>query len=271
MTTTVIKNDVLSYLMNKYKSYNKEKLINSARSHYNEQLIDEALKVLVNSIPEKKSTRRCRRVQHPDHLVAIYDCLQLIPANEMPTFEYSNYSNQPNYTKENSDSEAYEDLKNKLYDSQSNIIVSKPVGFTSSVKIELTSEMCETSSENRISRNKKFDKKENRISKNNKSFMYGKKKELLVKRLDLKDLALARREQQKLKTKISEIAVMVKDLKDNINNYMHRKNLDTNGVNNSNLLLKDHLRSQRFLRKKSMAFVQELIDADNADEKVSFI
>lgn len=92
---TIVISDLLSFLACKIKLVSKDKLLKSLRHFYSEKEINEAHRTLLASLPEKKSTRHGRRVKHPDSLIAMYDCFQLIPEHDLPIFVCKNLDNVP--------------------------------------------------------------------------------------------------------------------------------------------------------------------------------
>lgn len=92
---TIVISDILSFLSCKINLLSKEKLLRLLGDFYSEKDINEGHKTLLSSLPVKKSTRHGRRVKNPDPLIAMYDCFQLIPNEDLPTFVCKNINNVP--------------------------------------------------------------------------------------------------------------------------------------------------------------------------------
>lgn len=92
----IVINDLLSFLTCKAKCMPKDRLLSSISEYYSKNDIAEAHKILLSVLPIKKSTRHGRCVKHPDPLIAIYECIQLIPKGDLPLFLCKNLNNVPN-------------------------------------------------------------------------------------------------------------------------------------------------------------------------------
>ncbi|MCL4128659.1 UNVERIFIED_CONTAM: hypothetical protein GTU68_007954 [Idotea baltica] len=110
----IVINDLLSFLTCKSKYAPKEKLLNCIGDYYSEGDIANAQKTLLESLPIKKSTRHGRRTKHPDPLVAIYDCIQLIPNEDLPIFVCKDLNNVPNLKVIKTDVKEREEVNNKI-------------------------------------------------------------------------------------------------------------------------------------------------------------
>lgn len=99
---TIVINDLLSFLTCKINTVPKETLLSVINEYYPKNVISEAHKVLLSSLPLKKSTKHGRRVKHPDVLSTIYDCIDLIPKEDLPVFVCKDLNKVPSVTQENS-------------------------------------------------------------------------------------------------------------------------------------------------------------------------
>ncbi|KAB7498115.1 Zinc finger protein [Armadillidium nasatum] len=99
---TIVINDLLSFLTCKINTVPKETLLSVINEYYPKNVISEAHKVLLSSLPLKKSTKHGRRVKHPDVLSTIYDCIDLIPKEDLPVFVCKDLNKVPSVSQENS-------------------------------------------------------------------------------------------------------------------------------------------------------------------------
>lgn len=91
----IVINNILSFLNCKFKFVSKEKLFNCIVNYYSNLDILEALKALLNALPNEIHAKYRRKLKYSEPLNLIYECLTNTQAKNLPLFVCKDLNNVP--------------------------------------------------------------------------------------------------------------------------------------------------------------------------------